>query len=507
MFSKNLGFDIKAGIIVFLVALPLCLGIAIACNVPLISGLLSGIIGGLVVTSISNSRYSVSGPAAGLTAIVIASVASLGSFEVFVAAVFVAGLIQIVFGIFKIGSLSNYIPFSVIKGMLAGIGIILIIKQLPHLVGYDKDPEGDFEFVQIDGHNTLSDLYYMFTSISPGCLFIGLLSIAIIKFSQSKWYLSKYYLSFLPGPLVAVVIGVVLNLAFANSETWRVSSEHLVNMPLLNSVDDLRSNLFLPDFSMLDKTKFWMVALTVALVASLETLLSVEATDKLDPQKGITNGNKELIAQGSANLLCGLVGALPVTAVIVRSSANINAGAKSKFAIYMHSILLLLSVVFFPQILNLIPNACLAAILILTGFKLSSPVIFKDLYSKSMRQFAPFVVTIFIMLFTDLLIGVLAGIVVSVFFIIKDNINASFKVSKEVFNDRTHYLIKLPQHLTFFNKGYLTKLFSEINEGSIVFIDGSINNKTDDDVKEVIVDFYNNASQKGIQINLTNYKL
>lgn len=504
---KNSAIDIKAGMIVFLVALPLCLGIAMACKAPLISGLLAGFIGGIVVTSISNSTYSVSGPAAGLTAIVLSAVATLGTFEIFLAAIFFAGLFQILFGILRIGSLSNYIPYSVIKGMLAGIGLILIIKQIPHLVGYDKDPEGDFEFVQIDGHNTLTDLYYMFTAFTPGSIVIGVLSILLIKFADTKFYKSKSYISYLPGPLLAVLVGVLLNLIFNATGFLKIEPEHLVNIPSFDSVDSITAHMSFPDFMLIKEQKFWMVALTISVVASLESLLSIEATDKLDPKKGNSNGNRELIAQGSANVLCGLVGALPVTAVIVRSSANINAGAKTKLSTYVHAVLIAISVILFPKVLNMIPNSSLAAILILTGFKLSSPVIFNDLLKKGTKQFLPFIVTILVMVFTDLLIGVGAGIAVAVFFIIKDNISSSFKVSKEIFDGKPHYLVKLPQHLTFFNKGFLVKLFSGIEEGSMVFIDGSINNRVDEDVREVINEFCENAKNRNIEISINNYKL
>jgi MFS superfamily sulfate permease-like transporter len=407
----------------------------------------------------------------------------------------------------KLGRLSNYIPFSVIKGMLAGIGLILIIKQIPHLVGYDKDPEGDFEFVQIDGHNTLSDLYYMFSALTPGSIIIGLISMLIIKLADTAYYKKIRYLSGVPGPLLAVAVGMLLSFVFDFIPQLWIDPEHLVNIPRVDSVDTISQNLSLPDFSLLHERKFWIVVVTLGVVASLESLLSLEATDKLDPNKRSSDSNRELIAQGTANMVCGMLGGLPVTAVIVRSSANINAGAKTKLSTYVHAVLIALSLIFFPGLLNRIPNSSLAAILIITGYRLSSFTIFKDLMRKGNKQFMPFIVTIVVMLFTDLLKGVGAGMVVALYFIIRDNVNSSFKVGKETIHGKIHYLVKLPQHLTFLNKGFLVRLFSEIEYGSMVFIDGSINNKVDDDAREVIKEFYENADRREIEIGLTNYTI
>ena len=294
MKSNNFSFDLKAGIVVFLVALPLCLGIALACKVPLFSGLLAGIIGGIFVTLFSGSVLSVSGPAAGLTAIVIASVASLGSLEVFAAAVLFAGILQLILGLIKAGGIGNYIPNAVIKGMLAGIGIILIIKQIPHLVGYDVDPEGDFEFIQADGHNTFSDLIYMFNYIKTGALIIGIVSILLLLISEKDFYKRDKILSQIPGPLMVVVFGILLNVSFSsfNNETLKISSEHLVNLPSISNFSEFKSNLIFPDYSLIPSSKFWTVVVTLAIVASLESLLSVEATDKLDPKKRTSNTNK-----------------------------------------------------------------------------------------------------------------------------------------------------------------------------------------------------------------------
>lgn len=507
MKSKNILPDIKSGIVVYLVALPLCLGIALACKAPLLSGLLAGIIGGIFVTIFSGSVLSVSGPAAGLTAIVISSVAVLGSYELFVAAVLFAGIIQIILGLVKAGSLGNFIPNAVIKGMLAGIGIILIIKQIPHIAGYDSDPEGDFEFFQTDGHNSFSELILMLNNITPGSLIIGIFSILIILISERAFYKKDKILSYIPGPLLVVVFGVLLNISFNSFDNFllKISREHMVNLPVISGFDNFVSSLTLPDYSLISSIPFWRIAITLALVASLESILSVEAADKLDTLKRISNSDKELVAQGIGNVLCGLIGALPVTAVIVRSSANINAGAKTKMSAIIHACLLFLSIIAFPEILMLIPNSTLAAILIMTGYKLAKPSIFKEYYHKGLDQVVPFVTTVLVMLVTDLLIGVSAGIVVSVFFIIRSNIHSSFETADQVIDGRHHYLIKLPQHVTFFNKGFLIKYFNKIKHQSVVIIDGSINKSIDSDVKDVVREFIETGKNK--QITISNIKL
>jgi MFS superfamily sulfate permease-like transporter len=506
MNSKTIGYDIKSGIVVFLVALPLCLGIALACQAPLISGIIAGVIGGIVVTSFSGSVLSVSGPAAGLTAIVLSAVATLGSFQVFLAAVMFAGVLQIVLGILKAGSIGNYIPNAVIKGMLAGIGIILIIKQIPHLIGYDKDPEGDFYFERNEGENTFSDLFNMIHYITPGAVIIGIVSFAIIIISERAFYKQSKVLSLIPGPLLVVIAGILLNVAFRSHEQLAVSSEHLVNLPVISNLSDLNAVMMFPDFSWMASQKFWVVVVTIAIVASLESLLSIEATDKLDPKKRDSNSNKELMAQGIGNVLCGICGALPVTAVIVRSSANINAGAQTKFSAIFHAFLLVVTVLAIPTILMLIPNASLAAILIATGYKLAKPSLFKEHYEKGYDQLLPFVITIVVMLLTDLLKGVGAGLIVSIIFIIRANISYSFETAKDIIDNKLHYMVKLPQHITFFNKGFLIRYFSSIKEDSIVIIDGSINKTIDKDAKDVIQDFLKTKHEKNITVNLIDFK-
>lgn len=506
MFQKNLLADIKAGVVVFLVALPLCLGIAMACKVPLFSGIIAGVIGGILVTIFSGSKYSVSGPAAGLTAIVLASISQLGSYPAFLAAVVFAGVFQLILGILKAGSIGNYIPNAVIKGMLAGIGIILIIKQIPHLFGYDKDPEGDEQFIQLDGENSFTELIHMINFITPGAIVIGLVSFAVLIIAEKPFYKKNKILSNLPGPLLAVVFGILLTIAFKSHSLLAIDSIHLVNLPIISSFADLKANLFFPDFSSANSSAFWIIVFTLAIVASLETLLGIEAVDKLDPDKNESNTNKELLAQGIGNITSGFLGALPVTSVIVRSSANINSGAKSKLSTIIHASLLLISVLLLPNLLALIPNACLAAILIMTGFKLTKLAIFKEQWNFGYEQFIPFIITIGVMLVTDLLKGVCAGVIVSVIYIIRDNIKSSFEASSDVMDGKLYYLIKLPQHVTFFNKGYLINFFGTIKPESKLIIDASINKKINRDSKDVIDNFINTAKKRKVEIELIKYK-
>lgn len=496
--------NFKSGVTVFLVALPLCLGIALACNAPLFSGIIAGVVAGILVTIFSGSRLSVSGPAAGLTAVVLTSVATLGSFNAFCAAIALAGLMQIALGLLKTGSIANYIPNAVIKGMLAGIGIVLIIKQIPHLVGYDKDPEGDFEFFQTDGHNSFSELIYMINYISPGAVFIGVLALVFLIFADKKWYKENPVLSKIPAPLFVVIMGIILNMFFKISGTsfLAIDPEHLVKVPHINTMQELKNNLVFPDFSLLASSKFWLVVFTLAIVASLETLLSIEAVDRIDPEKQISNKNKELVAQGIGNLTCGLIGGLPVTSVIVRSSANVSGGATNKSSAIIHSVLLALCVFLIPGILMKIPNASLAAILIMTGYKLVKPSIIRDTYKLGFGQIIPFVVTIVVMLISDLLIGVTVGILVSTIFIIYSNISLSFESNANLINGKQYYLLKLPQHITFFNKGFLQNYFSTLKEDSHLIIDGSIVKSIDADAKEIIHEFVKYSSTKQITLEL-----
>ena len=499
--------NLKSGVVVFLVALPLCLGIALACNVPLFAGLLAGIIGGIIVTAFSGSALSVSGPAAGLTSIVLMAISVLGTFEAFVAAVFFAGAMQVVLGVARAGGIGNYVPNAVIKGMLAGIGIILIIKQVPHLVGYDKDYEGDLDFSRANGQNSLTDLQNMFNDFSPGAAIIGIVSLIIVFLGERSWYRNHKVFSFIPSALIAVIVGSVLTVIFRDYSGLVVTAEHLVRLPVINDFGDVLVALTTPDFSHWNNPKFWEIAVTIAIVASLESLLSVEAADKLDPKKRDSNSSKELVAQGIGNMTCGLLGALPVTAVIVRSSANINAGATSKLSAIFHAVLLLLSILFIPNLLMLIPNAALAGILIFTGYKLTKLELFTQHYRRGLDQFLPFVVTIVVMLLTDLLKGVGAGIIVAVFFILRSNVRASSEVIEEEVDNRRISMIKLPQHLTFFNKGYLLKHLKNIKPGTTVIIDGTILKTMNSDVRDVLVDFVDTAPERNLELQFVKFEL
>ncbi len=504
MFTKaTLRYDLKAGLVVFLVALPLCLGIALAQNAPLFSGIISGIIGGLVVATISGSKLSVSGPAAGLTSIVLSSVSSLGSFEVFLLSVFVAGLLQILLGILRAGIIGYYFPSAVIKGMLSAIGIILILKQIPHLLGDDKDPEGDEAFFQVDQENTFSEFLLMFDAPHFGSIVIGLISIGILILWQQKFLMRNKILKMIPGPLMVVVVAVITDYIFAaSSSVLEIKPENLVTLPTFSNVGDLLNTLTHPDFSAWKNPKVYEVGAIIAAVASLETLLSLEAVDKLDPDNQISPTNRELIAQGVGNSLAGLIGGLPITAVIVRSSANVSAGGKTQASAIFHGILFLIALFILPNILQMIPLSALAAVLIMTGYKLARPGLIKDMYQKGIDQFLPFAVTIVIMLFTDLLKGVAVGIVVSIFFILKQNYRSPFKMIQEKINGKQVIFVKLSQNVTFINKGKFIELFKGIPSGSEVHIDGGRCSFIDKDILEIISAFKQSAHIHRIKVTL-----
>lgn len=486
MFS-NFKNDIKAGVVVFLVALPLCLGIALAQNAPLFSGIIAGVIGGIVVATISGSKLSVSGPAAGLTSIVIASVTQLGSFENFLLAVSLAGLFQIVLGIARAGIIGYYFPSAVIKGMLSAIGIILILKQVPHLIGYDKDAEGDESFIQSDGQNSFSEFSNMLQYVNFGSIIIGLVSIGILLLWQSNAIKKNKILSQIPSALLVVIMAILIDLLFNQFiPSLEVKAEHLVRLPEFNGFDSFITSFKHPNFNAILNPDIYKVALTIAAVASLETLLSLEAIDKLDPDNQISPTNRELVAQGIGNLLSGLIGGLPITSVIVRSSANVNSGGKTQLASIIHGLLFIFAIFIIPGVLQLIPLSALAAILILTGFNLCKPALYKLMYKQGWDQFLPFIITVIIMLFTDLLKGVTVGIVVSIIFILRHNYRAPFKIVQEILDGRLHVFIKLSQNVTFINKGRFIELFKSIPPGSYISIDGGRATFIDKDVLEII---------------------
>ena len=498
--KKNLKKDIPASIVVFLVALPLCLGIALASGAPLFAGLITGIVGGIVVAAVSGSQLSVSGPAAGLTVIVLNSITDLGSYQVFLVAVIVAGFMQLILGIIKAGTIGNYFPSSVIEGMLAAIGITLILKQLPHALGVDTNFFGDEGFFQQDNENTFTAIFNAAGHLSIAALVISCLSIAVLilwpKFKK---------INVVPAPLVVVVIGVLGAFLFSNgAEALR--NDQLVKIPVVTSASEFFGLFTMPDFSALTNPKVYMVAITIAIVASLETLLSIEAVDKIDPIKRVTPTNRELVAQGTGNIVSGFLGGLPLTSVIVRSSANVNSGARTKMSAIFHGMLLLLSLLFIPKIINLIPYACLAAILLVTGYKLARVALFKHMYQKGWDQFVPFVVTIVAVLLTDLLKGVGIGMVVSIFYLLRTNLRNPFFYKVQEEGNKKNIRIKLAEEVSFFNKASIQVLLTSIPQETNVIIDGSNSRYIDPDVLETIFNYKHNAYTKGIIVTLEHIK-
>jgi MFS superfamily sulfate permease-like transporter len=496
---KNLSADFPASIVVFLVALPLCLGIALASNAPLFSGLIAGIVGGLVIGSFSGSQLSVSGPAAGLTAIVAAAILKLPSFETFLLAVVICGALQIVLGFIKAGVIGDYVPNCVIKGMLAAIGLILILKQFPHLVGYDANFEGDEAFVQPNNETTFSGITNALKYITPVAVLIGVLGLTFQilweKFTAKK----KGFVKIIPAPLIVVLIGIGINEFFkAKGAQYAIDPQHMVNIPIAHSTTEFISFFTMPDFNGFANKEVWIAGVTLALVASLETLLSIEAIDDLDPYQRVTNKERELKAQGLGNMISGLIGGLPLTSVIVRSSANVNAGARSKMSTIMHGILLLLCVALIPTLLNLIPKSALAAVLIYTGYKLAKPSLFKDYFKKGWDQFLPFVITIGAILLTDLLIGVVIGIGVGIFFVVRSN----FRTSVFIVHDDNKYLFRLRKDVSFLNKPIIKNKLEEVPENASVFIDASRADFIDKDILEVIEDFMKHAHLKDIKVEV-----
>jgi MFS superfamily sulfate permease-like transporter len=497
-------YDAAASIVVFFVAVPLCLGIALASGAPLFSGIIAGIVGGIVVGAISNSQLGVSGPAAGLTVIVLTAIQQLGSFDVFLMAVVLAGFIQIILGLLKAGVIGFYFPSSVIKGMLTAIGIIIILKQIPHAFGYDSDYEGDMSFVQMDGQNTFSELVYMLDAITPGAIVVSMISLAILFLWEA--HLTKQHRIFrlIQGPLVAVCFGIIYQLVTsAYFPHWSLSEKHLVPLPVSESFSGFFTQFTSPDFSAILNSKVWTVAVTLAIVASLESLLSVEATDKLDPYKRTTNTNRELIAQGSGNIISGLIGGLPVTQVILRSSANIQSGAKSKLSTIIHGVLLLLCVVLIPHILNMVPLAVLASILLVIGYKLANPSAFQQMARLGWSQFLPFMATVVGVVFTDLLKGIGIGMGVAIIIILRNSYkNSHFLHHEKTSNGTDKLKMTLAEEVVFLNKGRIKKELSEVRDGANVTIDMSRSFHIDYDVLEIIGDFRKQAKTKNIDVTL-----
>ena len=498
--------DFASGLVVFLVALPLCLGIAMASGAPLFSGIIAGVIGGIVVGYLSKSHISVSGPAAGLTAIVLTAITDLGAFDIFLTAVFMAGAIQLILGFVKAGSISNYFPTNVIEGMLAGIGIIIVLKQLPHAFGYDSDFEGDLAFMQKDGGNTFSSLAAIVDYIQIGSIVITVISLTILISWDKVPFLKK--LKLVPSALIAVTIGVILNEIFIGTgSTLAIGKEHLVSLPVPSSLEEFKSIIVTPNFSGITNPKVWVIALTVAIVGSIETLLSIEAADRMDVQKRYTDTNVELKAQGIGNMVSSLLGGLPLTSVIVRTSANSNSGAKSKMSTIIHGLLLLVSVLAIPVILNKIPLATLAAILILVGYKLAKPATFKHFWEKGKYQFVPFIATLLAVVFLDLLKGVTLGIIISIIFVLKGNLQRAYLFRKEEYADGDVIHIDLAQEVSFLNKAAIKQTLSQIPENSKVIIDAKDTVYIAHDILDLIHEFKTTrAMDDNIKVKLRGFK-
>ncbi|OWP85378.1 hypothetical protein BWK59_00560 [Flavobacterium davisii] len=502
----NLGSDLPAGLVVFLVALPLCLGIALASGAPLFAGIISGVVGGIVVGYLSKSHLSVSGPAAGLTAIVLTAISDLGGFNVFLLAVFIAGIIQIILGFLKAGAISNYFPNNVIEGMLAGIGVIIFLKQLPHAFGYDKDYEGDLAFLQPDGENTFSELFSVVGNIHLGATLITIISLSILVLWPKIPILKD--LKLVPSALVAVVIGIILNQVFVGlGSSLAVLDGHLVKLPVPKSFVAFQESFTMPDFSQISNQKVWIVGVTIAVVASIETLLCIEAADRMDKHKRYTDTNNELKAQGIGNLVSALLGGLPMTSVVVRTTANVNAGSETKMAAIFHGVLLIFCAVAIPSILNKIPLATLAAVLLLVGYKLANPKIIKHFYERGKYQFIPFIATMIGVVFTDLLKGVALGLIISVIFILKGNMQRAYNFRKENYKEGDCIHIDLAQEVSFLNKAAIKLTLSSIPGNSSVVINASDTVYIAHDVLDLIKEFKKiRAKEENINVKLIGFK-
>ncbi|MCB9797757.1 MAG: SulP family inorganic anion transporter [Alphaproteobacteria bacterium] len=500
---QHLRFDVPAGLVVFLVAIPLCLGIALASDAPLVGGLITGIIAGLLVAPLSGSAQSVSGPAAGLAVIVASGIAELGSYEAFLVAVILAGAMQLALGVLRAGILGSAFPLSVIKGMLAGIGVIIFLKQIPHALGRDEDWEGDLNFMGLDGHsNTFTEISAAVMSASPGVMLISAACLAILILWEMEAIRTKDWSRLVPGPLVAVIVGVAINevLRVAAPGLAVVDPQHLVNLPSTGGPSGFFNALPSPDFSAITNPVVWRIAAVVAVIASIETLLSVEATDKLDPFRRISKPNRELLAQGVGNIAAGALGGLPMTAVIVRSSANIYAGGRTRASAVVHGLLLLVAVAAVPFLLNRIPLGALAAVLLVVGYKLARVSLFKSMWRAGFDQFAPFIVTVVATVLTDLLTGVLLGAVVGVVMVLLTNNQSAIRVVDE----DGSYLVKFMKDVSFLNKTRLRRELREIPNHSEVVIDGSGATFIDRDIYDVIDDFCESARYRDITVTKRN---
>lgn len=503
----NFKSDFASGLVVFLVALPLCLGIALASGAPLFSGIISGIVGGVVVGYLSQSHLSVSGPAAGLTAIILAAITDFGAFNTFLLAVFLAGIIQLILGFIKAGTISNYFPNNVIEGMLAGIGVIIILKQIPHAFGFDMDFEGDESFFQPDGQNTFSELFQLLNHIQLGSVIIALFSLSVLILWNKVSFFKKIKL--IPPALIIVIISIALNeyFIFMGSDL-AISKSHLVSLPVPTSFEEFKSIIVTPDFTQILNPKVWIVSITIAVVASIETLLCIEAADRMDAKKRYTDTNVELKAQGIGNVISSLLGGLPMTSVVVRTSANNEAGAKSKMSAIIHGGLLLISVIAIPALLNKIPLATLAAILLVVGYKLANPKTVKHFWEKDkVYQFIPFILTFVAVVFTDLLKGVALGMLVNIIFVLIGNSKRAYIFKNEDYKDGDIIHIDLAQEVSFLNKSAIKNTLNSIPENSKVVINASSTVYIAHDVLDLIKEFKKNKSHDlNINVKLVGFK-
>ncbi len=510
-------YDIPAGLVVFLVALPLCLGISLASGAPFFSGIIAGIVGGIVIGSLSNSNLSVSGPAAGMAALVLASITNIGDFRLFLCAVVIAGIIQLLMGLAKLGGIANYFPSSVVKGMLTSIGILIIAKQIPHAFGYDRDEKGHLTQLFPFGDEDWHDLLKPFQHIDLGVFIICLLSIFIMLLWERPFI--KKHVKFIPGALVAVLVSIMVNEIFkAIQSPFIVVEDHLVSIKGAANVSEFLGFFTSPDFSGFTNSKVIMAGFTIAIIATLETLLSIEAIDNIDPQRNVTDTNRELFAQGIGNAVSGLIGGLPITSVIVRSSANVHSGGKSKLSTIFHGTLLLIAVAFIPALLNLIPLSALAAVLILTGYKLCNFSVFKKMYNSGKYVFLPFIITTIVIIGIDLLglykplkgegllVGVAVGLVTAIFAILHSNLKNSHYLDNSKEKDDVR-VIHLSEEVSFLNKGPIRELLNNVPANCHLTIDATKSYYIDYDVKEMILEFQSiKAPIENIKVTLIGFE-
>ena len=502
---KTIKNDLPASIVVFFVALPLGVGRALASGAPLFSGLIAGIIGGIVVGGLSGSKIGVSGPAAGLAAIVLTAIGTLGGYENFLVAVVLGGIIQLIFGLLKAGIIGYYFPSSVIKGMLTGIGIIIILKQIPHFFGYNADPEGDFAFFQVDGQNTFSEIINTINYIKLGSALIGIIGLGILILWDKVLSKKGRVFQLVQGPLVAVVVGIVFYIITKSNDALAITQSQLVSVPVPEDAASFLGQFSFPNFNAITNPEVWVVAFTIALVASLETLLCVEATDKLDPNKNVTPTNRELLAQGTGNIISGMIGGLPITQVIVRSSANIQSGGLSKMSAIIHGFFLLISVILIPRLLNMIPLSVLAAILLIVGYKLAKPALFKKMYDMGWKQFVPFTVTVLGIVFIDLLYGIGLGLGVGIIVIlIKSYQNSHFLHIEDKSNGKHKIKMTFAEEVTFFNKGAILKELDSLPRDTYLELDVRKTRYLDNDIIEILDDFTFKARERNIDIKLVS---